>query len=77
MIGYLVAFLTSVVIIGSFVGGTYYGWWLANHQPKEVKEEEPKEEYNMDMARQWANIMSYDGTERGQIGYAEEDEYDT
>ena len=68
--------IASALIIAAFVGGTFYGWWLAKHQPTE-KEEEPKEEYNLDMARQWANIMSYDGTERGQIGYAEEDEYDT
>ena len=69
--------IASALIIAAFVGGTFYGWWLAKHQPVEKKEEEPKEEYNMDIARQWANIMSYDGTERGQVGYGEEDEYDT
>ena len=68
--------IASALIICAFVGGTFYGWWLKGHQPVE-KKEEPKEEYNMDMARQWANIMSYDGTERGQIAYGEEDEYDT
>lgn len=66
--------MTSFLIIAAFVGGVYFGWWLREHQPKETKEE-PKEEYNMDMARQWANIMSYDGTERGQIGV--DDEYDS
>lgn len=65
--------MVSFLIIAAFVGGVYFGWWLAMHQPKETKEE-PKEEYNMDMARQWANIMSYDGTERGQIGYGDEDD---
>ena len=66
--------MTSFLIIAAFVGGVYFGWWLREHQPKEETKEEPKEEYNMDMARQWANIMSYDGTERGQIAYGDEDD---
>lgn len=65
--------MTSIMVLAAFVGGFFYGWWLANHQPKEEVKEEPKEEMSMDMARQWANIMSYDGTERGQIG---EDDYE-
>lgn len=67
--------MTSFLIIAAFVGGVYFGWWLREHQPKEETKEEPREEMSMDMARQWANIMSYDGTERGQIGV--DDEYDS
>ena len=65
--------MTSFLIIAAFVGGVYFGWWLKEHQPSE-KKEEPEKEYNMDMARQWANIMSYDGTERGQLEYDEDDD---
>ena len=69
--------MTSFLIIAAFVGGVYFGWWLKDHQPVKEEPKEEREEISMDMARQWANIMTYDGTERGQIGRGDEDDDDT
>jgi hypothetical protein len=66
----MIAIVASFLIVAAFVGGTYFGYWVSLHTRTETKKEE---EVNMDMARQWANIMSYDGTERGQLDYGEED----
>lgn len=68
----------AILVILMFVLGTFYGWWLANHQPGKKEEEPGAEEETVpsDMARQWWNIMAYDGTERGQIG-ADDADYDS
>lgn len=66
----------AMMVIVAFVGGTFYGWWLAQHQPKAEAPTQEEEERPNDMARQWFNIMNYDGTERGQIG-ADDADYDT
>jgi hypothetical protein len=46
------------------------------HQPKAEAPTQEEEERPNDMARQWFNIMNYDGTERGQIG-ADDADYDS
>ena len=65
--------IASVLIITAFVGGTFYGYWIALHTRKDEPKEEPRQELSNDMARQWANLRTYDGTERGQIEYADDD----
>ena len=66
--------IEGFLIVVTFVLGTLYGWWMANHQKAEPKKE--PEDTTSDLARQWWNIMAYDGTERGQIG-ADDADYDS
>lgn len=63
------------IVVVTFMLGTFYGWWMAKHQTKEAPKEE-EDATPSDMARQWFNIMNYDGTERGQIG-ADDADYDS
>ena len=59
-------------MIACFVGGTFFGLYLQKQQTVTVKTEGNKEVQEdgraADIARQWHNILTYDGTERGQIG---------
>ena len=66
----MVGIIFGLAICMTFAGGTFFGYWIAGKKPEEKHEEEMP----IDIARQWANIMTYDGTERGQIG---ENDYDT
>ena len=59
--------IEGLLIVIAFVGGTFYGYWIGKHT-EPAKEEKEEEESRSDLARQWWNIMAYDGTERGQIG---------
>lgn len=66
--------IEAFLMIVTFVLGTLYGWWLAKHQPVKEEPQQGEDDVPSDLARQWWNIMTYDGTENGQIGANDADD---